>query len=127
MGGLLDASTPSDEIVQFLHDGQDGFTWSLATVGANNAAGYQLATDNPVMAIGGFNGTDQWPTLEAFQQMVTGGDIHYFVGGGMGGPGGGPGGSTSSTSSQISEWVQSNFTTVTVDGTTFYDLTQPLT
>ena len=122
MGGLLDAATPSDEIVQFLHDGQDGFTWALATVGANNAAGYQLATDNPVMAIGGFNGTDQWPTLEGFQQMVTDGDIHYFVGGGMGGPGGG----TSSTSSQISEWVQSNFAQVTVDGTTFYDLTQPV-
>lgn len=122
MGGLLDATTPSDEIVQFLHDGQDGFTWALATVGANNAAGYQLATDNPVMAIGGFNGTDQWPTLEAFQQMVTDGDIHYFVGGGMGGPGGG----SSSTSSQISEWVQSNFSQVTVDGTVFYDLTQPL-
>ena len=70
----------------------------------------------------GFNGTDQWPTLEGFQQMVTDGDIHYFVGGGMGGPGGG----TSSTSSQISEWVQSNFAQVTVDGATFYDLTQPV-
>ena len=75
MGGLLDATTPSDTIVQFLLDGQDGFTWSLATVGANNAAGYQLATGNPVMAIGGFNGTDQWPTLEGFQQMVADGDM----------------------------------------------------
>jgi len=89
-------------------------------VGANHAAGYQLATDDPVMAIGGFNGTDSWPTLEGFQQMVADHRIHYFVGGGRG-PGGGSG-----TSSSISTWVQSNFTQVTVDGTTFYDLSQPL-
>ena len=121
MGGLLDAGTPSDEVVQFLEDGTDGYTWVLATVGANNAAGYQLATGDPVMAIGGFNGTDQWPTLEAFQQMVEEGRIHYCVGGG----GGGPGGGSSSTSSQISDWVESNFTQVTVGSTTFYDLSQP--
>ncbi len=82
MGGLLDAATPSDTVVDFLSAGQEGFTWSLATIGANNAAGYQLATGDPVMAIGGFNGTDEWPTLEGFQQMVADGDIHYFVAGG---------------------------------------------
>ena len=122
------AGTPSDEVVQFLKDGKDGFTWALATIGANNAAGYQLATDDPVMAIGGFNGTDQWPTLEGFQQMVTDGKIHYFVaGGGMGGGMGGPGGgnNTASTSGQISSWVTSNFETVTGGGQTFDALTQP--
>jgi hypothetical protein len=123
IGGLLGAGTPSDEVVQFLEDGTDGFTWVLSTIGANNAAGYQLATGDPVMAIGGFNGTDQWPTLEAFQQMVADGKIHYFVAGGMGGGPGGPGGG-SSTSSAISSWVQASFQTVTVGSTTFYDLTQ---
>ena len=44
------------------------------------------------MAIGGFNGTDPWPTLAAFQQYVADGKIHYFIaGGGGGGPGGGSG------------------------------------
>ncbi len=128
-GGLLNGGTPSDEVVQFLEDGNAGFTWVLATIGANRAAGYQLATDDPVMAIGGFNGTDQWPTLDAFQQMVADGEIHYFLAGGAGpGGGGGPGGQNgngTSTSSQISSWVQANFETVTVGGTTFYDLTQP--
>ena len=108
-------------MVQFLEDGKAGFTYALATIGANSAAGYQLATGDPVMAIGGFNGTDQWPTLAAFQQMVAGGEIHYFVGGSRG-PGGGSG-----TSSAISSWVQANFQSVTVGGTTFYDLTQPVT
>ena len=77
------------------------------------------------MAIGGFNGTDEWPTLEVFQQMVANGEIHYFIAGG-GFPGGGAGGSaTTSTSTQISSWVQANLATVTVDGTSFYDLSQP--
>ncbi|MDP1804233.1 MAG: glycosyl transferase, partial [Acidimicrobiales bacterium] len=56
-GNFLNAGTPSDEVVQFLQDGKNGFTYALATIGANSAAGYQLATDDPVMAIGGFNGT----------------------------------------------------------------------
>ena len=124
-GNFLDAGTPSADVVQFLEDGKSGYTYALATIGANSAAGYQLATGDPVMAIGGFNGTDQWPTLEVFQQMVANGEIHYFIAGG-GFPGGGAGGSaTTSTSTQISSWVQANFATVTVDGTSFYDLSQP--
>ncbi|MGB8859665.1 MAG: glycosyl transferase, partial [Ilumatobacteraceae bacterium] len=133
-GNFLDAGTPSHEVVQFLEDGKSGFTYALATIGANSAAGYQLATDDPVMAIGGFNGTDQWPTLAAFQQMVADRAIHYFVAGGGfpgggfpgGGQGGGPGSATTgttTTSTQISSWVTANFTSVVVDGTTFYDLT----
>ncbi|MBI4932654.1 MAG: glycosyltransferase family 39 protein [Actinobacteria bacterium] len=120
IGGLLDGGTPSDEVVQFLEDGTDGYTWALATVGANRAAGYQLATDDPVMAIGGFNGTDAWPTLEQFQQLVDDHEVHYFLAGGGMGPGANGG-----TSSEISTWVTDHFTEVTVDGSTFYDLSQP--
>ena len=66
------------------------YTWVAATVGSNNAAGYQLATGEPVMAIGGFNGSDPSPTLAQFQQYVAEGKIHYFIagGGGFGGPDG---------------------------------------
>jgi hypothetical protein len=79
------------------------------------------------MAIGGFNGSDPSPTLAQFQQYVADGDIHYFAGGGGSGagPGGGMGGS--GTGSQISQWVAASFTQVTIGGSTFYDLTQPLT
>jgi hypothetical protein len=102
-----------------------------ATVGANEAAGYQLATDDPVMAIGGFNGTDPTPTLAQFQQHVRDGDVHWFIsgrrfgGGGFGG--GGFGGGGSSTSSAISSWVSANFTSETVGGVTVYDLTSSST
>jgi hypothetical protein len=96
-----------------------GYRWTAATVGANNAAGYQLASGQPIMAIGGFNGTDPTPTLAQFQAYVRAHAIHYFIGGG-GGFGGARG--TSSTSSEIAQWVASNFTARTVDGVTIYDL-----
>jgi hypothetical protein len=119
VGGLLDASTPSDEVVATLIEDADQFTWVAAAVGAQSAAGYQLATQLPVLAIGGFNGSDPYPTLERFQQMVADGQIHWFVGGG--GFGGSNGGSSSS--SQITAWVTSTFEPVEVDGVTVYDLT----
>jgi len=103
----------------------DSYTWVAATVGSQSASGYQLATGDPVMAIGGFNGSDPSPTLTQFQQYVADGKIHYFIGGGMGGGGrGGHGTSTggSSYSTQIAEWVAANYTAQTVGSTTVYDL-----
>ncbi len=119
-GGLLRGSDPSAEMVALLDEDASRFTWVAAAVGSNSASGYQLATGDPVMAIGGFNGSDPSPTLEQFQQYVAEGKIHWFIGGG-GGFGGQMGGSRSS--SQIAQWVQENFTAQTVDGVTLYDLT----
>jgi len=97
-----------------------------ASVGSQNASGYQLATGRPVMAVGGFNGTDPSPTLAQFQQWVAQGDIHYFIGGGgMGGFGRGGNSGGSNTSSQIAQWVAQNYTARTVGTTTVYDLTTP--
>ena len=121
-GGLLNGSEPDAELATLLETDADQYAWVAATVGANQAAGYQLATDEAVMAIGGFNGTDPTPTLAQFQQYVRDGKIHYFIaGGGFGG--GGVGGGGSGTSSEISSWVTANFTSQTVGGVTLYDLT----
>ena len=127
VGGLLNASTPSTEVVSALSADASSYRWVAAAIGSQNAAGLQLGTGLPVMAIGGFNGSDPSPTLAQFQQYVADGDIHYLVasGGSGGGPGGGLG--SSGTGSQISEWVAANYTQVTIGGSTFYDLTQPLT
>jgi 4-amino-4-deoxy-L-arabinose transferase-like glycosyltransferase len=128
MGGLLDASTPGTEVVAALSADAGSYTWVAAAVGSQNAAGLQLATELPVMAIGGFNGSDPSPTLAQFQAYVEAGQIHYFAAGGggggragAGGPGGGLGGG-----SEIATWVQANFTAVSIGGSTFYDLTRPL-
>jgi hypothetical protein len=108
-----------------LETGASSYTWVAAAVGSNSAAGYQLATQEPVMAIGGFNGSDPSPTLAQFQQWVSQGKIHYFIaqGGGFGAAGGGGPNAGGGTSSQIASWVESTFTAKTVDGVTLYDLT----
>jgi len=123
IGGLLDASTPSTAVVAALSADAQKYTWVAAAVGSQTAAGLQLGTQLPVMAVGGFNGSDPSPTLAQFQQYVANGQIHYFAGGGRG-FGNQNGGSSSS--SEISAWVEANFTPVTIGSSTFYDLTQPL-
>ncbi|MBA2951964.1 glycosyltransferase family 39 protein [Streptomyces sp. PSKA28] len=120
MGGLLNGADVSSEAKALLGKNADDYTWVAAAIGAQNAASYQLSTGDPVMAIGGFNGSDPSPTLAQFKQYVEDGKIHYFIAGGMGGGGGDNG-----TASQISSWVEENFGTVTVGSATFYDLTQP--
>ena len=82
VGGLLNAATVSDEMKALLEANADQYTWAAAAVGSQDASGYQLATGEPVMAIGGFTGSDPSPTLAQFQQYVADGKIHYFIGGG---------------------------------------------
>ena len=129
-GGFLNATTPGKALVTALQTNAGQYKWVAATINSNSAAGYQLASGDPVMAIGGFNGTDPAPTLAQFEQYVREGKIHYFIssGGGFGGGGGGIGGGGSgSDASKISSWVTSHFTAKTVGGSTIYDLTQPTT
>jgi 4-amino-4-deoxy-L-arabinose transferase-like glycosyltransferase len=119
LGGLLDGGTPNAELVALLRQDADRYRWVAAAVGSNSAAGVQLATGDPVMAIGGFNGSDPAPTLEQFQQYVAEGKVHYFLGGGrMAGAMGG-----SDAARQITAWVQGHFAATTVGGATVYDLT----
>jgi hypothetical protein len=122
MGGLLDAATVSSATATALEQNASSYTWVAATVGANNAAGYQLATQLPVMPIGGFNGSDPSPSLAQFQAYVAAGKVHWFIGGGSG-FGGSAGGSNSS--SAIASWVASTYSAQTIGGVTMYDLTQP--
>jgi 4-amino-4-deoxy-L-arabinose transferase-like glycosyltransferase len=119
-GGLLQGSTSSAAITTLLRTDADSYTWAAATIGSNSASGYQLASQQPVMAIGGFNGSDPSPTLTQFEQYVANGQIHYFIASGEGARGGMSAGG--SDSSAISSWVAANFKASTVDGVTVYDL-----
>jgi 4-amino-4-deoxy-L-arabinose transferase-like glycosyltransferase len=119
-GGFLNATQPGSLLVAMLKANASQYRWVVATVNANSAAGYQLATGDPVMAIGGFNGSDPTPTLVQFQAMVNAGQIHYYIGGGRG-----FGSGSGSTGGEIATWVNQHFAAATVDGMTIYDLTAP--
>ena len=110
-----EGSTASADVVALLE--ATTTRWAAATTGSMSASPYILASDKAVMAIGGFTGSDPSPTLAQFQEYVRTGQISYFIGGGRGGFGGGAG-----ASSSISSWVSENFTAITVDGVTLYDL-----
>jgi 4-amino-4-deoxy-L-arabinose transferase-like glycosyltransferase len=88
-----------------------------ATVGSESAAPLQLATGKPVLAIGGFNGTDPAPTLARFERLVSEHKIHYFVGQNRSSFGGGSG-----AAAEITSWVEAHFTARTIGGVTVYDL-----
>jgi 4-amino-4-deoxy-L-arabinose transferase-like glycosyltransferase len=121
-GGLLDSSTPGSTLTALLETDSASYTWAAAAVGAQTAAGYQLATGLPVMSLGGFNGSDPWPTLAVFQAYVANHQVHYFIGGGgMGSQGG------TSATSEIATWVAAHYTARTVDGVTVYDLSAAAT
>jgi hypothetical protein len=104
--------------VKALEANAANYTWVAATVNSNSAAGYQLATNDPVMAIGGFNGTDPAPTLAQFQRDVADRKIHYFISGGFGLGNG----RKRTTAGKITQWVERNFTAKTHNGNTVYDL-----
>jgi hypothetical protein len=97
-----------------------GTKWSAAVVSSQSAASLILNTDTAVFCIGGWNGSDNNITLAAFKELVSSGQIHYFVASSQGGGGGGNG---SGSASEITSWVTSTFTSTTVGGSTVYDLT----
>jgi hypothetical protein len=154
-GGFGGQASISATLARLLEAGASGHRWAAATVGSTSAASIELGSNGiPVMAIGGFSGTDPAPSLAEFEKLVSGHQIHYFVSGGAGGgfagpPGesgasrasdfaaspdggapagfaaaGGPGGG-SGDASQITSWVEAHFKSETVGGTTVYDLSSP--
>jgi 4-amino-4-deoxy-L-arabinose transferase-like glycosyltransferase len=119
-GGLGGNTAVSSALTKLLQQDAASYRWVAATEGSTAAAPLELATGDAVMSIGGFNGTDPWPTLAVFKELVAKHEIHYYVGQGSQSFGGGRG------SSAIAAWVAAHFTKQTVGGQTVYDLTEPL-
>ena len=121
--GLLGGGSANESLVELLTQNASGYRWAAATTGSQNAASCQLASELPIMAIGGFNGSDPAPTLDEFKAYVAQGLIRYYIA--SGGLDGGMGGTQmggSSAASEIAEWVAQNYTAQTIGNTTVYDL-----
>jgi hypothetical protein len=116
-GGLAGNTQVSSSLITLLKNGASRCRWAAATVSSDSAAPLQLASGEPVMSIGGFNGTDPAPTLAQFEKYVAYHDIHYFVGANSDSFGGGSG-----DAAQITSWVKAHFRAETVGGETVYNL-----
>jgi 4-amino-4-deoxy-L-arabinose transferase-like glycosyltransferase len=99
----------------------DETRWAAASVGSMSASSLELQTGASVMAIGGFRGSDDSPTLHQFQQYVAAQQIHYFIADGKARPTD----DQSPTAADITTWVQQHFTPTDVGGTPVYDLSSP--
>jgi 4-amino-4-deoxy-L-arabinose transferase-like glycosyltransferase len=118
-GGPGGQATAGDSaLIDYLVANRGSARWIVAVNGSGSAGQIELATGLPVMAMGGFTGSDPWPTLEVLQQYVASGELRFVVvGGGMGRGIGGFGGSSSS----VESWVATTCTAVTSVSSSLYD------
>ena len=121
IGSALLGDETNKELVALLQKDASSYRWTAVMSAASNAAPVQLATQTPIMALGGFNGTDQSLTLAQFKAYVAAGDVHYYIAGG-----GYSGSPNTGVEAEIATWVQQNFTKVTAGTATLYDLTAPV-
>jgi 4-amino-4-deoxy-L-arabinose transferase-like glycosyltransferase len=108
--------------------------WAAASIGSMTASSLELSTGTSIMAIGGFTGSDNSPTLQQFERYVADRQIHYFIAderlreeqqiADRMGPQG-PQGNRTGSASDITAWVKQHFTPMDVGGTTVYDLFAP--
>ena len=60
--------------------------WAAASVGSFTVSSLELKTGASIMAIGGFTGGDDSPTLAQFQSYVANDEVRYFIAGERFGP-----------------------------------------
>ncbi len=91
-GGAADGGGIASGLTDYLAAERGDATWIVAVTGADQAASIQLATGMPVMAMGGFSGSDPTPTLDELRAWIADGSLRFvLVGGGTGRAGdGGP-------------------------------------
>jgi 4-amino-4-deoxy-L-arabinose transferase-like glycosyltransferase len=122
-GGNPDQQAAENRALDALLVGTDN-RWAAATVGAHTTDSLELSTGKSVMAIGGFSGSDNSPTLPQFQNYVADGQIRYFIRDDSDGQGpnhGGPN-SVAGAAGHITRWVAANFAPRQVGDVTVYDL-----
>ena len=112
-GGGLGGDSSDTALLKYLVANRGAATWIAAMSSAQEAGSVEIATGLPVMAMGGFTGSDPTPTLDQLKSYVASGKLRFVVT--SGGFGGGGFGGTDSTG--VSSWVTSNCTSVAYGGT----------
>ena len=95
-GGRSGANNGSSDtaLIRYLEAHQGTTKYLVAVLSSNEADSIILETNKPVMALGGFSGSDPILTTSQLAALVKSGQVKYFLINGNGG--GGPGGSNQS-------------------------------
>jgi 4-amino-4-deoxy-L-arabinose transferase-like glycosyltransferase len=105
------ASSGDTALYSYLVANRGTATWIVAINSAQDAGNIEIATGLPVMAMGGFTGSDPAPTLTQLKGYIASGKLRFVLTGG--GFGGGFGGGDSS---DRTSWVTSTCKAVNYGG-----------
>ncbi|MBO4275671.1 hypothetical protein GSF24_34445 [Microbispora triticiradicis] len=93
------------EMAAYLKRNKGGAAWLVAVASAQSASSLILSTGEPVIAMGGFTGSDPAMTVDLLKRYAADGSLRYVLLGEGRGPGGGAG-------SSVTAWVKANATLV---------------
>lgn len=88
----------NSKLINFLKSNKTNEKYLLVVSSSQSADSIIIQTGEPVMALGGFSGSDKTITLDEFKEMVKNGEVRYVLSGGRG-----PGGNN-----EIMNWVTQN-------------------
>ena len=105
--GVGGSSRVDTALIKYLTAHKGSAKYLVAVVSSNEADAIILATNQPVMALGGFSGSDPILTTTQLAALVKSGAVKFFLINGSGG--GGPGGSSQSA---LITWIEQHGTVV---------------
>jgi 4-amino-4-deoxy-L-arabinose transferase-like glycosyltransferase len=121
-GGSSGAASDT-ALLDYLVSNRGTATWIVAINSAQDAGSIELATGLPVMAMGGFTGSDPTPTLDELKADLAAGKLRFVLtgsGGGFGGLGGGSAPGSGGTG--VTTWVTTTCKAVSYGGSaSLYD------
>lgn len=92
------------QLVQYLLANQGGARYLVATPTSSSASVFMLATDQPALALGGYQGWDRIITPTELAGLVRAGGVRFFL---LEGTGGGFGGGQDATA-DLTAWVRAS-------------------
>lgn len=107
-GGGMGDSSVNNSLLKYLEKHQGNAEYLFATDDSSTAAPYIIKTGKAVMAMGGFNGTDNAITLKQFKKLVKEGKVKYYYSGGKAG----------GNNNEIVSWIKKHAKKVTLSNST---------
>ncbi len=99
------------KLVKYLEEHRQGSVYILVTSSSQGASSIIIESGLPVMALGGFIGSDLVLTLDGLKEKIANNTVRYFLLSGFE-FGGGGGGANGGNNTQLTSWVKQTCTTV---------------